>query len=86
MTILYINDEICHSLQQLKGYFNQTLTVESIVGYGLLEMGRAGDIAQWLREIDEAEIANHVEMIDKNLTDSEYIKNLAEVITGQKNA
>ena len=57
MTILYINNEHCTSVAQLKGYFSEDLTPESDTYYDLLDYGRSGDIAVWLREMDEPELA-----------------------------
>ena len=81
--ILYINNEHCTSIAQLKGYFSGSLSIGSIIFYDLLDRGRYGDIAQWLREIGEDSIAERVESINPELTDSEYINHLGVAITGQ---
>ena len=83
MTILYINNEHCTSIAQLKGYFAEPLSTNSPIFYDLLECGRYGDIAQWLREVGEVSMANRVESINSALSDSEYINQLGEAITGE---
>ena len=84
MTILYINNEHCTSIAQLIGYFVTPLSISSAIYYDLLDCGRYGDIAQWLREIGEDSIAKKVESINTDLSDSEYINQLGQAITGQK--
>lgn len=84
MTILYINNEHCTSLAQLREYFTSTLSSISATRYDLLDCGRYGDIAQWLREIGEDSIAKKVESINTDLSDSEYINQLGQAITGLK--
>ncbi|MBQ0058018.1 MAG: hypothetical protein KBT20_10225, partial [Bacteroidales bacterium] len=44
--------------------------------------GRHGDIAEWLREMDEAELASKVESISSDLSDSAFFAHLKAVITG----
>ena len=46
---LYINYEHCTSLEQLKGYFNESLTPDSATYADLLDYGKHGDIAVFLR-------------------------------------
>ncbi|MBQ0057512.1 MAG: hypothetical protein KBT20_07640, partial [Bacteroidales bacterium] len=60
---LYINNEHCSTVEQLKGYFKLDLTPDSDIYADLLDYGRHGDIAEWLREMDEAELASKVESI-----------------------
>ena len=50
MTILYINDEHCSSVEQLKEYFKTGMNYDSPIRMELLDYGRAGDISNWLRE------------------------------------
>ena len=53
MTILYINEEHCTSLEQLRGYFENSLGYDSPIFYELLEYARFGDMSKWLREKGE---------------------------------
>lgn len=84
MKILYINNEHCNSIEQLKGYFNQELNVGSDIYSDLLDYGRYGDMAEWLREQGEEKLASLVDAIDTKLCDSDYIKKLCELITGEE--
>lgn len=60
MTILYINDEHCSSVEQLKEYFKTGMNYDSPIRMELLDYGRAGDISDWLREKGESELADSV--------------------------
>lgn len=80
--ILYINKEHCNSLTQLKDYFSQELNVGSDIYSDILDYGRSGDIAEWLREIGEVNLANKVDSIADN-GDADFIKKLGEVLTGE---
>lgn len=84
MNTLYINYEHCTSLEQLKGYFNESITSDSDIYADLLDYGRRGDIAIFLRQIDEPAIASRVESIPKGLSDSAFYNKLKEAITGKK--
>lgn len=83
--MLYINDEICLSFEQLKGYFRTPIAVGSTVFYDILDRGRYGDIARWLRLIGETETADRIEIVDIEQPDSEYINELGKAICGQYN-
>ena len=80
--ILYINDEHCLSVEQLKGYFTEDLTAESPIFSDLLDYGRSGDISEWLKEMEEDEMSGKVASIDNTLSDSEYFIALKKIITG----
>ena len=82
MIILYINNEHCTSVTQLKGYFSEDLTPESDIYADLLDYGRHGDIAAWLRELGETELASRIESIDTGLSDSAFYRQLKAAITG----
>ena len=82
MIILYINNEHCISVEQFKGYFSEDLTPESDVYADLLDYGRHGDIAVWLRELGETELASRIESIDTGLSDSAFYRQLKATITG----
>ena len=80
--ILYINNEHCTSVGQLKDYFSMNLTPENDIYVDLLDYGRHGDISKWLREKDEADIASSVDAIDTSLSDSAFYAKLKAAITG----
>ena len=80
--ILYINEEHCSSLEQLKGYFDVSLTSDSTIYCDLLDYGRYGDISEWLQEMGEEDLAKEVSSIDNTLSDSEYFIALKKIITG----
>ena len=80
--ILYINNEHCTSVDQLKDYFSMNLTPENDIYVDLLDYGRHGDISKWLREKDEADLAFSVDAIDTSLSDSAFYAKLKAAITG----
>ena len=82
MTNIYINDEHCLSVEQLKGYFTEDLTAESPIFSDLLDYGRSGDISEWLKEMEEDEMSEKVALIDTTLSDSEYFVELKSILTG----
>ena len=84
MTILYINDEHCSSVEQLKKFFKAVTSYDNPIGKELLDYGYAGDIAEWLREKGEIELAETVANINSNLGDSEYLSQLSVIFTGEK--
>ena len=83
MVILYINDEHCSSVEQLKGYFKIGTNYGNPIVMELLDYGRAGDISDWLREKGESELAKAVDNLNDNLGDSEYFSQLTAIITGE---
>ena len=86
MVILYINDEHCSSVEQLKGYFKIGTNYGNPIVMELLDYGRAGDISDWLREKGESELAKAVDNLNDNLGDSEYFSQLTAIITGERGA
>ena len=84
MIILYINDEHCSSVEQLKGYFKIGTNYDNPIVMELLDYGRAGDISDWLREKGESELAKAVDNLNDNLGDSEYFSQLTAIITGER--
>ena len=82
MTILYINDEHCTSMEQLRSYFEGSWSYESPVFCDLLDASRSGDISSWLREMGEPGLADKVDDIDDKLGDSEYFSHLSALMTG----
>ena len=86
MIILYINDEHCSSVYQLKEYFKIGANYDNPIVMELLDYGRAGDISDWLREKGESELAKAVDNLNDNLGDSEYFSQLTAIITGERGA
>ena len=86
MIILYINDEHCSSVEQLKEYFKIGANYDNPIVMELLDYGRAGDISDWLREKGESELAKAVDNLNDNLGDSEYFSQLTAIITGERGA
>lgn len=82
--ILYINNEHCCSVEQLKGYFTENLNYDSDIYADLLDYGKNGDIAVWLREMGETELANDVESIPDDLCDSAYYAQLKVAIINRE--
>lgn len=84
MINLYIDNEHCSSVEQLKRFFKAVTSYDSSIVMELLEYGRAGDISDWLREKGEPELAKAVDNLNDNLGDSEYFSQLTAIFTGEK--
>ena len=84
MINLYIDNEHCSSVRQLKQFFKAVTSYDSPIVMDLLEYGRAGDISDWLREKGESELAKAVDNLNDNLGDSEYFSQLTAIFTGEK--
>ena len=84
MVILYINDEHCSSVEQLREYFNKEIKYGSPMFMDLVDYGRAGELAQWLMEQGETELAKEVDSINENIGDGEYISLLSSILKGEK--
>lgn len=80
--ILYINNEHCSSVEQLKRYFAENITPESDTYADLQDYGRHGDIAVWLREMGEPEMAGKVGSISGDLNDHAFFAQLKAAILG----
>ena len=65
MINLYIDNEHCSSVRQLKQFFKAVTSYDSPIVMDLLEYGRAGDISDWLREKGESELAKAVDNLLK---------------------
>ena len=81
-TILYINDEHCTSIEQLKSYFSQ-LEVGGVFE-DMLDYGRHGDITAWLQEKGYSEYAEGMKAIDGGLGDADFIKAMSKVLSGEE--
>ena len=79
MTKLYIGYEFCESIEQLKRYFNRISSDPDIYN-AILDYGKDGDIASWLKEKGEDELSAKVEAIDRKIGDSEYMNHLTKLL------
>lgn len=86
MIILYINDEHCSCVEQLKEFFNNGVEYGSPLFMDLVDYGRAGELAQWLMEQGETELAKAVDSINENIGDGEYISLLSSIFRGEKSS
>lgn len=84
MTNLYINNEHCLDVRQLKQYF-QDLEEDSDIYLDLLDYSRHGDLVNWLNEHNEVKLANEVLSIDSALGDADYMNKLAEIVAASEN-
>ena len=84
MTTLFINDEHCFNINQLKQYFEMPIKYGSPLFKDILDYGRAGDIAKWLREHNECELADGVDFIADDIGDGEYMSCISDIIIGKK--
>lgn len=82
-TILYINNEHCFSLEQLKQYFSNDIEYGDRIFFDLIDSAPK-DIPNWLREHDEHEMAEKIERIDKNTGSSNYLSQLCLAITSNE--
>lgn len=81
MTILYINEEHCTSLEQLRNYFEEAPSYDSPLFYDLLDYARSGDISSWLHGKGETVLANQVDGIDRDLGDAAFFAEMCRVIS-----
>ena len=85
MTTLYINEEHCTSLEQLRNYFEESPSYQSSTFYDLIDYARSGDMSAWLREKGESNLADKLDSIAENLGDGDYFSRLSALMTGSEN-
>lgn len=86
-TILYINDEYCLSLEQLKAYFAKTLQPESSLYDELLTLQCDGLLAKWLGESpdeEELHLARELDNLSSGMADSDLMTELKRIFTGSQ--
>lgn len=86
-TLLYINNEYCTSLEQLKGYFARPLVPGSSLYNELLTLQSDRLLADWLFEgTSEGEklLARELDKIPDGLSDSALMARLKQVLIGSK--
>ena len=79
MTNLYIRNEHCLDIKQLKDYFSN-ISEDTEVYFNLLDYSRHGDLTTWLEEHGELELANKIRTLDEDLGDAEYMNKLVKII------
>ena len=84
MVNLYINEEHCTSLEQLRNYFGES-PYQSSTFYDLIDYARSGDMSAWLREKGESNLADKLDSIAENLGDGDYFSRLSALMTGSEN-
>ena len=77
-TNLYIDNQLCSSLADLKQHFLE-LSSGSNTYLDLLDYSRHGDLIDWLKEENENELADRLHFIDQSLGDSEYMTQVLKV-------
>lgn len=85
MTNLYIQNEHCLNIEQLKTYF-QDLSEDTEAYFDLLDYSRHGDLARWLYEHGRLELVREVEDIDAKLGDADYMNRLTEIFIPHENS
>lgn len=82
-TILFINNEHCTSLEQLKKYFNNDVSIESELFAELVDYARYGDMTKWLKEHGNHNLADLIEDINEEQDDKLFFEKLSHIITGE---
>ena len=82
MPILYVNEEHCTNLEQLRKHFEDSPSYGSPLFYDIIDYARSGDISSWLREKGETVLADQIDGIDQGLGDKEYFSRLSALMTG----
>ena len=79
---LYINNELCHNLTQLQEHL-KGLSYGSEIFSDILEYALCGDLSIWLCEHGHEELGNKIDSLDQSASDSEYMTQLADLLTGK---
>lgn len=85
--ILYINDEYCLSLEQLKAYFAKTLQPDSSLYDELLTLQSDGLLSKWLGESpdeEELRLARELDKLSSGMADSDLMTELKRIFTGSQ--
>ena len=85
-TVLYLNDCICSSLEQLRSMISLNLIPDTPIYEDLLTLQRDGELAQWLFEGDsenERELAKKLDNLPKdNIPNGELMRRIWQIIMG----
>ena len=85
-TILFIDNSVCSNLDQLKKYFDASLSPNSSIYEELLTLHRDGVLTDWLSEgktEDEKRLADILNNIPENLSNSDLMEQLVSVFTNR---
>lgn len=86
-TVLYLNDCICSSLEQLRSIISSNLIPDTPVYEDLLTLQRDGELVQWLAEgntEEEAFLSTTLSGISPELPNNELIQAMIEALLGDK--
>lgn len=83
-TVLFIDNSVCSNLEQLKKYFDASLSSNSPIYEELLTLHRDGVLTDWLSEgetEDEKRLADILNNIPENLSNSDLMEQLVSAFT-----
>lgn len=83
--ILFINDDICCSLEQLRDIFSDALVPGSTLYEDLLTLQRDGELARWLSEgdsEDEIKISKMLNDLPVDISNSDLVNRLKKIFVG----
>lgn len=83
--ILFINDDICCSLEQLRDIFSDALVPGTTLYEDLLTLQRDGELARWLSEgdsEDEIKISKMLNDLPIDISNSELVNRLKKIFVG----
>lgn len=80
--LLYLNGKLCKGLSELQEVIKSNLYKEGGVFFDLLDSGKSGELEVWMKQMSEAELADELCDLDKELDDVEYVKRLSFIICG----
>lgn len=85
-TLLYIEDELCLTYEQLKSCFLSVTSINDDAYWDLLDYGKNKELPKFLREFGELQVAEKLDLIDVELEDSQYFFKMASAILGEETA
>ncbi len=84
-TVLYINDTICSSLEQLRNIFAEVLVPDTPLYEDILTLQRDGELARWLSEgdsEDEKRLSKMLNDLPIDISNSELVNSLKQIFVG----
>lgn len=84
-TVLYINDSICSSLEQLRNIFAEVLVPATPLYEDILTLQRDGEFARWLSEgdsEDEKRLSKMLNDLPIDISNSELVNSLKQFFVG----
>lgn len=73
--LLYLNGKLCKGLSELQEVIKTNLYKDGDVFFDLLDSGKSGELEVWMKQMSEAELADELCDLDKELDDVEYVSN-----------